>query len=192
MPEEIKTHHAADVFDQTGFIDDVEDAIEHIVSDPTEFESPESGGYEYYIVDVSTGAAGTYQPSEICSTFSVSPYEVLTDEEVDAFHKSGVSPEEAIRNAEFVWDFIDNDLIPPIEDELNAWLEEAGLPGSVYFGHLDSDSSFGVFFHLDDAELEDFLDEAEAGVDERGLTAQDRRQNQRFMRDQPGLPYDEE
>jgi hypothetical protein len=184
---------ASEVFDQAGFINDIEDAMEHIITNPSEYEAGDNDRYEYYLLDISSGAAGTYQPSEICGLFGVPPEAVLTEEEIEELDASGDwNPDEAIRNAEFVWEFIDDDLIPPVEDELNQWLSEAGLPGRVYFGHLEGDGSYGLFYAMDDIEVEDYVDGVDNGIDDRGLTARDRRQNQRFMRDQPGLPYDEE
>lgn len=187
---------ASELFDKKGFISDVEEAMENILSRPEDFGGDAYGfdeGYSYYMFDLSSGSAGNYQASEILDLFEVSPEEVLTDEELAAYEKDQeIEPSEALRNAEFAWDYIDYDLIPPVEDELNSWLQESGLPGSVSFGHLEADGSYGLFYHMDETELEDYLDQQEQGEDERGMTAADRREHERFMKDQPGLPYDEE
>lgn len=95
--------------------------------------------YEAYVADIASGAYGHTQDEVVAEYFGIA-----WDGESDP-------------DKEFLWDEIDR-FADKVADILN---DRLNLPGDVYFGHLEADGAYGLFYALDkdDAIEEGFLEE---------------------------------
>lgn len=128
-------------------------ALDTIGRNPDRFRSEgDDEFYEYYLEDISSGAAGRYQPEEIASFFDLEDKDWGED-------------------YEWFWEGIDR-IVEPIAAALSAELTKAGVPGHIYFGHLEADGSYGIFYAVGADELEpqdDGLDEPDTSTDPKQL-----------------------
>jgi hypothetical protein len=129
-----KTAHKTFVRDTEGDYD-----IERYIGD----------GKEYYLFDISSGAAGTYQPQEIYEGLQLTPQDLGEEENIEDY-----SP----LDDEWFWDGLDR-LESELTDEINEYIAAHGCVGRVCFGHLEADGSYGLFYLEDLADYEDEMEE---------------------------------
>jgi hypothetical protein len=141
-------------------------ALDEFSKDPEAFDIDGSDNLSYFLETISSGAAGIYQAQEIASFFDLE--DVNFGEELD----EGEEHDEDSAY-EYFWDEIDQ-YIDPIARALSAELDKAGLPGHIYFGHLEGDGSYGMFYSVDMRDFEAYEEEAEeARLTEEELDARD-------------------
>jgi hypothetical protein len=110
-------------------------AIKGSLNDAIRFENIVDGQYEAYVYDVVSGSYGHYQWKAILKYFD---YEIKEDFEGD----------------EWVYEEIQS-FSSEVASYINEELEQRGLNGRVYFGNLESDGSYGLFYIID----KDMVDE---------------------------------
>jgi hypothetical protein len=134
-------------------------ALDEFSANPDDYRDP-NGYLEYFLEEISSGAAGVYQAQEIASFFDLE--DVNFGEEME----EGEERDEDSAY-EYFWDEIDQ-YIEPIARALSAELDN--LPGQIYFGHLDADGSYGMFYSVS---MEDFEAYEEERLSEEEMAGRD-------------------
>ncbi len=88
--------------------------------------------YEVFVDTISSGSAGIHQVEDILQVFGFKKYKEISQEE-------------------FIWDRIDK-VANELTDDLNKKLSLDYHNGRFYFGNLESDGSYGLFYIWDKKE----------------------------------------
>ena len=161
-----------EVFRRKIVLEECEKAFREIVNTDETFKDDDF--YSMMICEMVDGSYGCHMPSAICDLFGITPQEI---DDTVVWNQEGEFQSYDEFNGEYVWlsesDWIDR--YPYIWDFLLTEVENGSLldeiskkleRGYLYFGTLDADGTYGLFFGVDAEVVDEVRREAsEVNVD---------------------------